>query len=97
MTNEQTTTGDSKRYQGAITRLVLDNGDKKGGYGFINSPQKPYTRIYFHWSGIKPGNKNFAELNKGDTLEFDLIEYIEKVTNVNKGWRAINIDVVSGE
>lgn len=61
------------------------------GYGFITSRQKPFTRIFFHWSGLLPTTKNFLELRKGMKLEFDCVRYIDK--GIDKGWRAHKIEV----
>lgn len=58
------------------------------GWGFIISPEKRFTRIFFFWSGLKP-QYDFESLKVGDEVKFDLI-YKE-----NRGWRAINIEVAN--
>jgi len=57
------------------------------GYGFISSSEVPFTRIFFHWSGLTPSSKHFSKLRVGDYVEFELIEHEEK------GLKAIKIDV----
>lgn len=79
----------AKRYTGKIVHL--NQNREGGGYGFIVSKDVPWTRIYFHWSGLLQQTCHFSELKKGDELEFQLIEIPEK------GWRAIRIDVFENE
>jgi cold shock CspA family protein len=67
---------------GKIIKLSPD------GWGFISTKDKPFTRIFFHWSAINSGTLHFTELRKGMLVEFECISYQEK------GWRAIRIDVV---
>lgn len=74
------------RIEGHITRIFDEEGT--GGYGFISSRSKPYTRIFFHWSALVPNTKDFTELKKGDKVKFDLIKYEDK------GWRALKIEVL---
>ena len=71
-----------KRVRGKITRV-----DTRG-FGFISSLDIPYTRIFFHWSGLLQSTRNFKDLDKGLTVEFNpfLIE--------GKGYRALKIEVV---
>lgn len=71
-----------KRYIGKIFRLNVERG-----YGFITCHEIPFTRIYFHWSGLLQKTVNFLELKKGDEVEFNAIEVEEH------GVRAIKIDV----
>ena len=59
----------------------------KTGWGFITSVDKPFTRIFFHWTGLSQKAPNFTELKKGMQVSFDIIEYQDK------GWRAIKIEV----
>ncbi|HEY4698987.1 MAG TPA: cold shock domain-containing protein [Nitrososphaerales archaeon] len=58
------------------------------GWGFISSRAKPFTRIFFHWSGLLPTTKNFKELTTGMSVEFELVDYKDK------GWRAFRIGVI---
>lgn len=73
-----------KRMRGKITRV-----DPKG-FGFITSKEIPYTRIFFHWSGLLQTTRNFKDLDKGMWVEFNpfLIR--------DKGYRALRIEVVDG-
>jgi cold shock CspA family protein len=61
------------------------------GWGFISSKDKPFTRIFFHWSALNGDTLNFLELKKGMMVEFECIAYQDK------GWRAIKIDVIDKE
>lgn len=76
---------DEPKYRGKITKIHQD------GWGFISSKDKPFTRIFFHWSGLKHTTKNFTELHKGMHVEFELISYKDM------GWRAINIEVLNDD
>lgn len=58
------------------------------GFGFISSKEIPYTRIFFHWTGLQQDTRNFAELDSGLFVEFEPMK-IE-----GKGIRAIKIKVV---
>lgn len=80
-----------KRYTGKIIHL------NKRGFGFIVSKDIEFTRIYFHWSGLNPSAPHFTELQKGDEVEFNAIEYVDRKTNEDKGVRAIKIDVLEPE
>lgn len=74
--------------KGTITNIVNGNATKKGGYGFIASPELPYERIFFHWSGLKQDTLRFPELKKRMRVEFQL-QY-----NEHDGYRAIKISVI---
>jgi len=54
------------------------------GYGFISCHEIPFTRIFFHWSGLDPKTKHFTELKVGDHVTFELIEH-------DKGLQAVKI------
>jgi len=69
---------------GKIIKLSPD------GWGFISSKDKPFTRIFFHWTALNGDTLNFTELHKGMTLEFELVAQ-------DRGWRAIKIDVIDKE
>lgn len=71
-----------KRVQGKITRV-----DPRG-FGFITSIDIPYTRIFFHWSGLLQTTRNFKDLEKGLRVEFN--PFLIK----GKGYRALKIEVV---
>lgn len=71
-----------KRVTGRIVKV-----DPKG-FGFISSKDIPYTRIFFHWTGLQQDTRNFAELDNGLFVEFEPMK-IE-----GKGIRAIKIKVI---
>lgn len=77
------------RVRGKIVKL------HPSGYGFIVSDAMPFTRIYFFWSALEPGEPNFLELKFNDEVEFEIIDYIDKSTGKSKGPRAAHIKVVS--
>jgi cold shock CspA family protein len=77
-----------KRIRGKIVKLNEENG-----WGFIVSPQKKFTRIYFHWSALSP-TLSFTELGLGDVVEFDLVDYVDPKTEERKGWRAYKIEKI---
>lgn len=72
-----------ERIQGRIYFL------HKNGYGFIESEQIPQERIYFHWKSLNHDTKKFAELKRGDKVEFTPKKYDEK-----KGWQAQRVQVI---
>lgn len=71
-----------ERVRGKLTRV-----DPKG-FGFIISRDIPYTRIFFHWSGLLQTTLNFKDLEKGMIVEFN--PFLLK----DKGYRALRIKVV---
>lgn len=75
--------------QGTITNLVMGNEKKKGGYGFIASPELPFERIFFHWSGLKQDTLRFPDLKKRMRVEFQLQH------DEFNGYRAIKIRVLN--
>lgn len=62
----------------------------KRGFGFIECKEIPHERIYFHWKALNHDTKRFAELVKGDEVEFTPKKYDEK-----KGWQAQRIKVLT--
>lgn len=58
------------------------------GWGFITSPEKPFTRIFFHWSGLSQ-KINFLDLKRDMVVSFDLITFQDK------GIRAIKIELAN--
>jgi hypothetical protein len=74
-----------KRIEG---KVILIN---KRGYGFISSIEIPYTRIYFHWTNLVPQTINFAEIRRGDPVDFVL----EKKDDGT--YKAIKVDVLERE
>lgn len=86
---EQTTLGDNSvvdaktetRVNGKIIKV------DESGYGFISSKEIPFTRIFFHWTSLRPDTKNFKELKNGMQVSF------VAVSVPDKGYRAIKIKV----
>lgn len=73
---------EEKEYTGKIIKVSSE------GYGFISSKEIPFTRIFFHWTSLRPDTVNFKNLRSGMKVSFVGFE-VE-----NKGWRAIKIKVV---
>ena len=73
---------------GTITNIVQTKGNKKGGYGFISSPDLPYERIFFHWSGLQQQTLRFPALKRRMKVEFQL-----QHDDIN-GFRAIKMKVI---
>lgn len=78
---EETTVTESKRIQGKIIKVAAK------GYGFISSKDIPFTRIFFHWTSLRPDTVNFKSLRSGMQVSFETLE-VE-----GKGHRAIKIKV----
>jgi cold shock CspA family protein len=74
-----------KRIEGKVIMI------NKRGYGFISSKEVPYTRIYFHWTNLIPQTINFAEIKRGDPVDF-LLEKKDDGT-----FKAIKVDVLERE
>ena len=60
----------------------------KAGWGFISSREIPFTRIFFHWQGLRQDTLKFPELTTGMIVEFVPLEVPDK------GYRAYHIKVV---
>lgn len=73
----------SKPIRGTISFL-----NKERGWGFIQSPELVFTRIFFHWLGLAGNTHSFPELQKGAKVEF----IAQKIPG--RGWRAIKIKVI---
>jgi cold shock CspA family protein len=71
-----------KRYKGKIIHVSEE------GWGFITTPEIKFTRIFFHWTGLRNDTLNFKDLMKGMQVEFSTKEYEDK------GLRAIKIEVL---
>lgn len=68
--------------------MKLNKSEAGGGYGFISSKDIPFTRIFFHWSGLVPDTLPFLELEDGMEVEFKPIRW-------NDGrYRAIKVRVI---
>ena len=70
------------RVRGKITRV-----DERG-FGFITSKEIPFTRIFFHWSGLLQSTRNFKDLTTGLFVEFN------PLLTKDKGYRALKIEVI---
>jgi cold shock CspA family protein len=70
------------RINGVITKI------HPNGWGFITSRDKPFTRIFFHWSHLSQGTLKFPDLKKGMKVEFESVEFHDR------GLRAIRIKVL---
>lgn len=72
---------EEKRVSGKIIKVA------ESGYGFISSKEIPFTRIFFHWTSLRPDTLNFKELKNGMKVSFVGVEL------EGKGYRAIKIKV----
>lgn len=63
----------------------------KTGWGFITSREIPFTRIFFHWTGLEGDTYKFTELKKGMKIQFKPIETEEKKI------RAVKIRVIDNK
>lgn len=70
-----------QRIHGKIIKVASD------GYGFISSKDIPFTRIFFHWTSLRPDTLKFQELRSGMKVSFVTFEVEDK------GHRAIKIKV----
>lgn len=76
-----------RRIRGKILHINKDT--EKGGWGFIQSKEIPFQRIFFHWTYVQ--TPPFLELSKGDDVEFTPEEDLGNDENPGKGWRAIRV------
>lgn len=74
-----------KIYNGKIIK-VAKTGDN-AGYGFLSSKEIPFTRIFFHWTGVRPDSTKFVDLKVGMKVSF------VGQNQGDKGWKAIKIKV----
>ena len=58
------------------------------GWGFINSHDIEFSKVYFHWTGLVT-TLNFKQLKKNDLVKFNALKR-------DKGWKAINIEAHNG-
>lgn len=75
----------SNRLEGKIIAV------NKKGFGFISCKDVPFTRIYFHWTNLVPQTINFAEIKRGDPVDFIL----EK--KADGTFKAIKVDILEKE
>lgn len=74
-----------------MTKGTIIFVEEAKGFGFIASPEIPFTRIYFHWSGLKQDTLNFTQLKKGMEVEFI------PITQILNGVKAIKIKVLEDD
>ena len=74
---------EQKEIEGKITKI------DPAGYGFIISPDLPFTRIFFHWTALRQDTLNFLELKKGMRVKFTPIDFNDK------GYRAMKVFVIN--
>ena len=82
-----------------IQRHFVDpiTGKKKGGYGFIISPEHMFTKFFFHWTAMIQGEKTFPDLTEGTKVKFiPILMSLDKEGN-NRGPRAIQVEVIEKE
>ncbi len=79
----------SKRIEGKIIHLDEE------GWGFFSSDEVKYERIFFHWSALSKGERNFKYLQRGMRCTFDCVFIKASKDGLpDKGWRALKIKVV---
>ena len=61
------------------------------GWGFIISPELPFTRIFFHWTALQQNTLNFIDLRVGMKVKFFTQKYKEN------GVRAYKLEVIPNE
>ena len=61
---------------------------KPSGFGFIVSPDIPFERIYFHWTGLRQNTLRFPMLKRGMKVEF------QPQHRGERGYRALHIEVI---
>lgn len=84
MFDETTGTEPEKMEQRIYGKIIKISSD---GYGFISSKDVPFTRIFFHWTSLRPDTLKFQELKSGMKVSFAAFELNDK------GFRAIKIKV----
>lgn len=85
-TEEPATQQNDKEITGKIIKLSTE------GWGFISSREIPFTRIFFHWSGLVQNTLNFTQLKKGMEVAFIAVQF-EK--DGKPSWKAIKIKVIN--
>lgn len=73
-------------------KIIYVNEEK--GWGFINSPDVRFTRIFFHWTGLEQNTLHFTKIKKGMNVEFKLVQLEDPETKEMKH-RAIKIKVLN--
>lgn len=70
---------------GVVGKIIYLN---PSGWGFINSHDIKFSKVYFHWTGLV-STLNFEKLKKNDSVKFNALRR-------EKGWKAINIEAYEG-
>lgn len=88
---------DTKRARGKITMV------HPKGYGFIISPDIPFTKFFFHWTALSTNTLNFKEVKAGMEVEFtpylneDLPNNVSESTGKSLGPRAVKIVIINSK
>lgn len=81
----------SKTYFDGATGQIIYLNPK--GWGFINSHDIPFEKIYFHWSALISGKApNFAKINKGAEVKFNA--HLKTLPDGTRKWKAIQVEVL---
>ncbi len=79
----------SKRIEDKVIHLDEE------GWGFFSSDEVKYERIFFHWSALSKGERNFKYLQRGMRCTFDCVFIKASKDGLpDKGWRALKIKVI---
>lgn len=54
---------------------IITAVNKDKGYGFLSTPDLPFTRIFFHWSALINNTLHFKKVEKGMKAEFEVQEH----------------------
>jgi cold shock CspA family protein len=87
-TANETKSVDNTEYEGKIIDV---NGR---GFGFISCKEIPFTRVFFHWTGLRQNTLKFPALKKGMKVKFFKIIINHPVTKEEQ-IRAVRITVVT--
>lgn len=96
--NDQIVENVSIEANGKIIHLEMPykdtEGNNKGGYGFISSPDVPLVRIFFHWTSMVHNTTPFTELQKDMKVSFLASKYFDK-DGKYQGYRAFKVRVIT--
>lgn len=81
-----------ERIKGKIIKI-----NEEQGWGFCISKDIEFTRIFFHWSALRPDTLNFKELKVGMEIEFTPFKKEDDPDPKKNGWRAHQIMVLNNE
>lgn len=65
----------------------------EGGWGFMDSMEIPFTRIHFHWKGLRGDTLRFQDLEEGMFVECYVKESFDE-NKKSKGYSAYKIRVL---